>query len=432
MQHQSRLYLKALVLYLVTCVAAADDPLYFTFPVNGNVYPRGFYNVTITIGPNQRPYILQIDTGSGLTWIQCDKPGARNYPAPNPPYNPEDRNVVVLRTDPVCSVVQNLLPPGFYEGKYCAYDIHYADGMSTQGFLVNDSVNLNLANGQLSPPLTFGCGHNQYLPNPNEPQYVDGVLGLSNVSFSFVSQISRQGLTQNAIGHCFSSKGDGYLSLGLGDLAKYEDFNWTTLFPTTNSDYYYLGKADLMLGGEVTDIRGLDIVFDSGSTYTYLNNLAYDAIYDLIEGYNNRQSSPLDKATDPNLPFCWKGPFTSVSDVSSYFSTLALNFSTNLQFAMGIESYLIISLSRAESNIGLKRGMLDNYGLELESSVDLSLVCGLNDLANVCLGILDGSEVGLGDLNVIGDISFQDKLVIYDNDRQLVGWDERDCSTIPS
>ncbi|GER37728.1 eukaryotic aspartyl protease family protein [Striga asiatica] len=129
-----------------------------------------------------------------------------------------------------------------------------------------------------------------------------------------------------------------------------------------------------MFEGEATDITGLDIVFDSGSTYTYLNNVAFGAIFDLIERYNNikgpsSQKGPLIKqVNDPSFQFCWKGsqPFIWVFDVGYYFNPLALNFtSTNVLFPMGIESYLIISVS----------------------------------------------------------ISFQDKLVLYDNDRQLVGWE---------
>ncbi|MCH90912.1 aspartic proteinase Asp1-like [Trifolium medium] len=51
---------------------------------------------------------------------------------------------------------------------------------------------------------------------------------------------------------------------------------------------------------------------------------------------------------------------------------------------------------------------------------------------NVCLGILDGTEVGLGNLNIIGDISLQDKMVIYDNERQQIGWISSNCDRIPN
>lgn len=82
------------------------------FPVHGNVYPLGYiyifrpnisklllkvshfrnslnfvfrfslvwnryYNVTINIGQPPRPYYLDLDTGSDLTWLQCDAPCVR-------------------------------------------------------------------------------------------------------------------------------------------------------------------------------------------------------------------------------------------------------------------------------------------------------------------------------------------------------------------
>ncbi|CAH2035639.1 unnamed protein product, partial [Thlaspi arvense] len=45
---------------------------------------------------------------------------------------------------------------------------------------------------------------------------------------------------------------------------------------------------------------------------------------------------------------------------------------------------------------------------------------------NVCLGILNGSEVGLQDSNVIGGV-----MMIYDNEKQQLGWVSADCNKIP-
>jgi hypothetical protein len=79
----------------------------------------------------------------------------------------------------------------------------------------------------------------------------------------------------------------------------------------------------------------------------------------------------------------------------------------------------------------------------------------------VCLGVLNGSEVGLKNINVIGgkhsgqnkdfdllqvfhllvvsnilpfhipDNFFQDKLVIYDNDKHQIGWASANCDRLP-
>jgi len=90
------------------------------------------------------------------------------------------------------------------------------------------------------------------------------------------------------------------------------------------------------------------------------------------------------------------------------------------------------------------------------------------NLGNVCLGILNGSEIGLEELNLIGgrdfvilspsllfwfpiwimdiyyitcitnllfivyaDISMQDKVMVFENDKNLIGWGPAECSRVP-
>jgi hypothetical protein len=74
-------------------------------------------------------------------------------------------------------------------------------------------------------------------------------------------------------------------------------------------------------------------------------------------------------AEDGALPICWKGtkPFKAVRDVKDYFEPLLLSFTKNVQLHLPPENYLIVT----------KHG-------------------------NVCLGILNGSEVGLENFNIIG------------------------------
>ncbi|MCE3215061.1 hypothetical protein HAX54_000716 [Datura stramonium] len=46
-------------------------------PLYGNVYPIGYYYVQLNIGQPSRPFFLDPDTGSDLTWLQCDAPCVR-------------------------------------------------------------------------------------------------------------------------------------------------------------------------------------------------------------------------------------------------------------------------------------------------------------------------------------------------------------------
>uniref|UniRef100_A0A453K7J1 Peptidase A1 domain-containing protein n=1 Tax=Aegilops tauschii subsp. strangulata TaxID=200361 RepID=A0A453K7J1_AEGTS len=55
---------------------ADDDPEASSavFQLYGNVYPHGLYYVAMSIGNPAKPYFLDVDTGSDLTWLQCDAP----------------------------------------------------------------------------------------------------------------------------------------------------------------------------------------------------------------------------------------------------------------------------------------------------------------------------------------------------------------------
>ncbi|KAL3333859.1 hypothetical protein AABB24_030564 [Solanum stoloniferum] len=157
---------------------------------------------------------------------------------------------------------------------------------------------------------------------------------------------------------------------------------------------------NLLFGGQATGIKGLPIILDSGSTFTYFNSDAYKTLLSSIK--KNIDTKQLtDAVNDKSLPVCWKGskPFKSLIDATRYFKPLTLSFTKakNIQLQLTPEAYLIHT-----------------------------------DKGNVCLGILNGSEVGLGDVNIIGDISMLDKMVIYDNEKQQIGWVPANCNKLPS
>ncbi|KAL3641247.1 hypothetical protein CASFOL_016215 [Castilleja foliolosa] len=361
--HQE-MYVKALTLYLLTWITAAYQPLNFSemkpnsggsapffFPIIGNVYPLGLYTVTIKIGNSPKQYVLDIDTGSDLTWVQSSGQGD-----------------VVPCSDLACKALGiNCIPPN----SPCQYKTRYADGSSYTGTLYRDSF--PLGNGKsIAPKLTFGCG------TPKKDGH--GVLGLGNGEPGILKQLTKQGLIRNVVGHCLSRQGGGFLFLG--------DYSppglrivWKHI--SKSAQHYSLGKANILMDNHVTDIKGLNIIFDSGSTYTYLASQAYGALLDLVT--RNVNKLKLKRANDNTLPYCWQRP----SDDAKYFFPLALDFTDekNVRFELPLKSYLITT----------KNG-------------------------NVCLGILNGTQIGLKDMNVIGDISMQDKLVIYDNEKEMVGW----------
>ncbi|KAJ9172567.1 hypothetical protein P3X46_015791 [Hevea brasiliensis] len=364
------------------------------FPLHGNVYPAGYYNVTLNIGKPSKPYFLDIDTGSDLTWLQCDAPCRQCTEAPHPLYKPSN-NLVVCK-DPLCASLQ---PPDgrqCEDPKQCDYEVEYADGGSSLGVLVKDVFPLNFTNGKrLNPLLALGCGYDQ-LPG-RSPHPLDGILGLGRGISSIPSQLSSQGLVQNIVGHCLSGRGGGFLFFGNQDTYDSSRVAWTPMSRDLLK-YYSPGLGELIFDEKSTEIRNLLTVLDSGSSFTYMNSQAYQELLFLLK--KELSGKPLGETPDDQtLPLCWKGkkPFKSIHDVKKFFKTFALSFTSNgRKFEFPPEAYLIISSE-----------------------------------GNACLGILNGTEVGLGDLNVIGDISMQDRMVIYNNEKQVIGWAPANCDRLP-
>ncbi|KAM7517978.1 hypothetical protein LguiB_016940 [Lonicera macranthoides] len=225
---------------------------------------KRFYYVEMNIGKPPRPYFLDPDTGSDLTWLQCDAPCVHCTKGPHPLYRPN--NDLVVCKDPICEAL--------HEGEHnceddldqCDYEVEYADGGSSLGVLVNDVFLLNLTAGiQQTSRLALGCGYDQ-LPGANYHP-LDGVLGLGKGKSSIISQLRGQGLIQNVVGHCFGGKGGGFIFFG-DDVYDSSRVVWTPM-SRDYSKHYSPGFAELILGGKTTGLKNLLIVFDSGSSYTF-------------------------------------------------------------------------------------------------------------------------------------------------------------------
>ncbi|GAU25401.1 hypothetical protein TSUD_70530 [Trifolium subterraneum] len=345
------------------------------FPIYGNVYPVG-YDV--------------LHLPSELTWLQCDAPCSQCSETPHPLYKPS--NDFVPCKDPLCASLQPTDDYTCEDPNQCDYEIKYADQYSTLGVLINDVYLLNFTNGvQLKVRMALGCGYDQIF-SPSTYHPLDGILGLGRGKASLVSQLNSQGLVRNVIGHCLSSRGGGYIFFGnVYDSSK---MSWTPISSIDSGKHYSAGPAELVFGGRKTGVGSLNIIFDTGSSYTYFNSQAYHALITLLNKELNRK--PIKAAPDDQtLPMCWHGkrPFRSINEVKKYFKPLTLSFTNGgrvkPQFEIPPEAYLIIS-----------------------------------KMGNVCLGILNGPEVGL-------DISMLDKVMVFDNAKQLIGWGPADCNGVP-
>ncbi|GAU19554.1 hypothetical protein TSUD_303670 [Trifolium subterraneum] len=315
---------------------------------------------------------------------------------PHPLYRPS--NDLVPCRHPMCASVHQTNNYDCEVEHQCDYEVEYADHYSSLGVLVNDVYVLNFTNGvQLKVRMALGCGYDQIFPDSSYHP-IDGMLGLGRGKSSLISQLNNQGLVRNVVGHCLSAQGGGYIFFG--DVYDSSRLAWTPM-SSRDSKHYSAGAGELTFGGKRTGFGNLLAVFDTGSSYTYFNSNTYQALISWLT--KELAGKPIKEAPeDQTLPLCWYGkrPFRSVYEVRKYFKPIALSFPSSgkikAQFEIPPEAYLIIS-----------------------------------NMGNVCLGILNGSEVGMEGLNLIGDISMLDKVMVFDNEKQLIGWAPADCNRVP-
>lgn len=290
---------------------------------------------------------------------------------------------------------------------------------------MEDTITLLLTNGTRSKTTAIiGCGYDQQGTLAQTPASTDGVMGLSSAKISLPSQLAKKGIVRNVIGHCLAggSNGGGYLFFG-DSLVPALGMTWTPIMGKSIVDGYQTRLQSIRYGGDelkivkktgniggksgdaddkTGDIGG--VMFDSGTSFTYLVPEAYNAVLSAME-MQVEKSGLVRIKTDNTLPFCWRGPspFESVADVQRYFKTVTLDFgkrnwySASRVLELSPEGYLIVSTQ-----------------------------------GNVCLGILDASGASLEVTNIIGDVSMRGYLVVYDNARNQIGWVRRNCHNRPT
>ncbi|XP_066371443.1 aspartyl protease APCB1-like [Miscanthus floridulus] len=370
--------------------ASGDD-----WPQNstGNLFPEGLYYTTISLGNPPRPYFLDVDTGSHATWIQCDAPCTSCAKGAHPVYRPARTNLVPA-SDPLCDRVQHDNP------NQCDYDISYADGSSSMGVHVRDNMQFISEGGEReNADIVFGCGYDQQGILLNRLENTDGILGLSNQALSLPTQLASRGTISNAFGHCVTRdpSGGGYLFLGDDYIPRW-GMTWVPIRDGPADDIRRAQVQQVNHGDQQLNVQGklTQVIFDSGSTYTYFPN---EALINLISSLKAASPRFVQDDSDKTLPFCMKAdfPVRSVDDVKYFFKPLSLQFEKRFFFSRTFnirpEDYLIIS-----------------------------------DKGNVCLGVLDGTTIGYDSVIIVGDVSLRGKLIAYDNDENEVGWIDSDCT----
>ncbi|CAK9142568.1 unnamed protein product [Ilex paraguariensis] len=271
------------------------------------------YIVKVGIGtfkatPTYKEYYLEMDTGSTLSWMQCEGCTRCFKQTPGPfPKNSSKSFRPILCEDGLCR-------PKICDGKYCSYSVRYLDGSYTYGILAKETFcfNSNTSKIEKVESLIFGCGKKNNIrfldQNTNK---VAGIIGLGWGQFSFVTQI--HSVSDGRFSYCFPVINQytrrprqripmTYLRFG-ADIPQKRGLSSTTLKRIENQSQYHLDLRGISLNRRKLNIdaavfalrrtghRGGCIIDNSGTIYTRIIKPAYVILRRELEKHFSRFSN---------------------------------------------------------------------------------------------------------------------------------------------
>ncbi|XP_008241996.1 PREDICTED: aspartyl protease family protein 1-like isoform X2 [Prunus mume] len=373
-------------------LSTADETTPLTF-VYGNETDRigafgHLHYANVSVGTPSTSYLVALDTGSNLLWLPCDCSSCVHgvklsngdvieFEIYSPNTSSTSKKVSCNST--YCEQRQHCASAA----SDCQYKIEYlSNDTSSTGVLVEDVLHLTTDDAKqkdVNARIGFGCGKEQtgIFLNGAAP---NGLLGLGMDDVSVPSILASQGLASNSFSMCFGLDGSGRISFGdNGSLDQAETpFN---LKNRSAHPIYNITITQIAIGESVTDLE-FYAIFDSGTSFTYLNDPAYTQI---TENFNSALKNKR-RSKDSSIPF-------------EYCYDIRPNQTVNLTLKGGKQYSLLDPLVVLANEDGT--------------------------LMFYCLGIVKS-----GDVNIIGQNFMTGYRVIFDRERMVLGWKEFDCYNV--
>ncbi|KAL2517524.1 Eukaryotic aspartyl protease family protein [Abeliophyllum distichum] len=245
---------------------------------SGQALGSGNYIVILGLGTPKKSLSLIFDTGSDLTWTQCQPCARVCYKQQDPIFNPSAStsysNVSCSSTQ--CSQLSSATGnnPGC-STKTCVYGIQYGDQSFSVGFFGQET--LTITPSDVVPNFYFGCGQN----NQGLFGNTAGLLGLGRDALSIVSQSAQK--YGKYFSYCLpsSSSSTGHLTFGNSGVSS--NVKFTPFASSQGSSFYNIdilgmsvGTTQLPISPSVFKTAGT--IIDSGTVITRLPPSAYSAL----------------------------------------------------------------------------------------------------------------------------------------------------------
>ncbi|XP_019152439.1 PREDICTED: aspartic proteinase CDR1-like [Ipomoea nil] len=219
-----------------------------------------------------------IDTGSDVTWTQCE-PCIHCFPQSLPIFDPKHSKSykTAMCND---SSINCSLDYVFYcsNDNVCRYDVIYNDYSRTLGDVATDTLTIGDASFK---NVLLGCGHQNKAKFSNTT--ASGIVGLGYSNASIIKQLREQ--IGGKFAHCFSPQSDSksYISFGTDAIVTGPDTVIIPLTITTGDPFYWLVLDSMSVGNknfplEVRPEDAGNIIIDSGTTVTFLPPNVFDGM----------------------------------------------------------------------------------------------------------------------------------------------------------
>lgn len=221
---------------------------------------------------------MVVDTGSSLTWLQCQPCRISCHEQVGPIFDPAaSRSYSTIPcSDSACRSLASatLNPSACSSSNVCLYQAGYGDSSFSVGYLSKDTLKIG---SLLIPNFVYGCGQD------NEGLFgrSAGIIGLAKNELSFLSQTTVKSSTR-AFSYCLPTMASvGLLSLGPYDESR---FAYTPMVSNSIDDSLYFVKLTaITLGGKPIPVSSslyssTPTILDSGTVITRLPSDIYSAL----------------------------------------------------------------------------------------------------------------------------------------------------------
>eukprot|EP01018_Ginkgo_biloba_P035778 Gb_37476 [translate_table: standard] len=305
----------------------------------------GEYLMKLEIGTPPLSFSGILDTGSDLTWTQC-QPCSDCYEQPTPIYDPSKSST--FSNAPCESSVCQALPLSSCNNRVCEYGYYYGDYSVTEGILSFETF--TFSSRQSFPHLAFGCGRRNEGGGFNQG---GGIIGLGRSILSLVGQLGST--AANKFSYCLMPINDSPTktsALIFGEDAQLsgDSVRSTPIIQNEQQPiFYYISLEDISIGGKLLNIpQGTfdiqsdgsgGVVIDSGTTVTYLEEAGYNLVKKTLSSLIN-----LTKVDGygTGLDLCFKRP-SAKSNPS--FPTMTFHFK-GADYDLPVANYMVLFLRR--------------------------------------------------------------------------------------